>query len=161
MPKDNINLNVQKPIMIKQSPIIMLCGEVLAVVRIKNNNNQQQVSHATQLTADGQLLLLAADNNVNITGSQVKGNQGAFVKTTQGDVVIDNAMSETISKIDERTGTAFNITKSSHKNETNKQTSTGSELISDAQLTVVSGNDVNVIGSLIKSADKLGIHSFR
>lgn len=33
--KDNINLNVQKPIMIKQSPIIMLCGEVLVVVRIK------------------------------------------------------------------------------------------------------------------------------
>ena len=26
-------------------------------------------------------------------------------------------------------------------------------------MTVVSGNDVNVIGSLIKSADKLGIHS--
>ncbi|WP_163434541.1 hypothetical protein, partial [Escherichia coli] len=81
-------------------------------------------------TADGQLLL-AAENSVKITGSQVKGNQGAFVKTTQGDVVIDNAISETITKTDERTGTAFNITKNSHKNETNQQLSTGSELVSD------------------------------
>ncbi|MDM3649986.1 hypothetical protein, partial [Proteus mirabilis] len=76
-----------------------------------------------------------------------------FVKTTQCDVVIDNEMIETISKIDERTGTAFNINKSSNKNETNKQTSTVFELISDAKLTVVSGNDFIVIGSLIKSAD--------
>ncbi|BDR98745.1 calcium-independent hemolysin HpmA [Proteus mirabilis] len=156
--KDNINLNVQKTNNDKTVTDNHVMWGGIGGGQNKNNNNQQQVSHATQLTADGQLLL-AADNNVNITGSQVKGNQGAFVKTTQGDVVIDNAMSETISKIDERTGTAFNITKSSHKNETNKQTSTGSELISDAQLTVVSGNDVNVIGSLIKSADKLGIHS--
>lgn len=156
--KENINLNVQNTNNDKTVTDNHVVWGGIGGGNNKNNNNKQEVSHSTQLTADGQLLL-AADNSVKVTGSQVKGNQGAFVKTTQGDVVIDNAISETITKTDERTGTAFNITKNSHKNETNQQHSTGSELVSDAELTVVSGKDVNVIGSLIKSADELGIES--
>lgn len=156
--KDSINLNVQNTNNDKTVTDNHVVWGGIGGGNNKNNNNKQEVSHSTELTADGQLVL-AADNSVKITGSQVKGNQGAFVKTTQGDVVIDNAISETITKTDERTGTAFNITKNSHKNETNQQLSTGSELVSDAELTVLSGNDVNVIGSLIKSADELGIQS--
>ncbi|MEQ4923365.1 calcium-independent hemolysin HpmA [Proteus hauseri] len=156
--KDSIHLNVQNTNNDKTVTDNHVVWGGIGGGNNKNNNNKQEVSHSTQLTADGQLVL-AADNSVKITGSQVKGHQGAFVKTAQGDVVIDNAISETITKTDERTGTAFNITKNSHKNETNQQLSTGSELVSDAELTVLSGKDVNVIGSLIKSADELGIQS--
>lgn len=156
--KDNIHLNIQNTNNDKTITDNHVVWGGIGGGNNKNNNNKQNISHGTAVTANGQLVL-ATDNNVKITGSQVKGNQGAFVKTTKGDVVIDNAISETISKVDERTGTAFNITKNSHKNETNQQVSKGSELVSDAELTVLSGKDLHVIGSLIESADELGIQS--
>ena len=114
--------------------------------RQQNNSNRREVSHASELTSDG-TLRLNGQQGVTITGSKARGKEGGPVTTTQGGLRIDNALSTTVDKIDARTGTAFNITSSSHKADNSYQSSTASELKSDTNLKLVSRKDTDVIGS--------------
>ncbi|WP_268597159.1 hemagglutinin repeat-containing protein, partial [Escherichia coli] len=96
---------------------------------------------------------------VTITGSKARGQKGGEVTATHGGLRIDNALSTTVDKIDARTGTAFNITSSSHKADNSYQSSTASELKSDTNLTLVSHKDADVIGSQVASGGELSVES--
>lgn len=124
----------------------------------KNNSNRREVSHASELTSDG-TLRLNGQQGVTITGSKARGKEGGLVTTTQGGLRIDNALSTTVDKIDARTGTAFNITSSSHKADNSYQSSTASELKSDTNLKLVSRKDTDVIGSQVTSGGELSVTS--
>lgn len=123
-----------------------------------NNNNIAETSHRSEITADGKMLVIG-NNGVSITGSKVKGVDDGYVQAANGGIRIDNAVSVTTTKIDERTGVAFNITGSSHKANNSNEKVIGSELVSDANLKVISKDNVDVIGSMIKSAGELGIET--
>ncbi|MEL5306689.1 hemagglutinin repeat-containing protein [Serratia nevei] len=124
----------------------------------KNNSNRREISHASELTSDG-TLRLNGQQGVTITGSKARGKEGGLVTATQGGLRIDNALSTTVDKIDARTGTAFNITSSSHKADNRYQSSTASELKSDTNLKLVSRKDTDVIGSQVTSGGELSVTS--
>lgn len=127
---------------------------------IDHNNNDKKVetSHRSEITADGNILVVG-NKGVSITGSKVKASKDGYVQAAEGGIKIDNAISTTTTKIDERTGVAFNITGSSHKANNRDEKVTGSELVSDANLKIISKDNVDVIGSLVKSAGELGIET--
>ncbi|MGN6040296.1 hemagglutinin repeat-containing protein [Serratia marcescens] len=124
----------------------------------KNNSNRREISHASELTSGG-TLRLNGQQGVTITGSKARGQKGGEVSATHGGLRIDNALSTTVDKIDARTGTAFNITSSSHKADNSYQSSTASELKSDTNLTLVSHKDADVIGSQVASGGELSVES--
>ncbi|WP_431712468.1 hemagglutinin repeat-containing protein [Serratia marcescens] len=124
----------------------------------KNNSNRSEISHASELTSGG-TLRLNGQQGVTITGSKARGQKGGEVTATHGGLRIDNALSTTVDKIDARTGTAFNITSSSHKADNSYQSSTSSELKSDTNLTLVSHKDADVIGSQVASGGELSVES--
>jgi hemolysin len=123
-----------------------------------NNSKNAETSHRSEITANGNIII-GAKENVAITGSKVKAAKDGFVQAKDGGIRIDNAISTTTTRIDERTGVAFNITESSKKANNSEQKSTGSEVVSEANLKIISKDDVNVIGSLVKSAGELGIET--
>lgn len=123
-----------------------------------NNDKYAETSHSSEITADGNILISVKDD-VAITGSKVKATKDGFVQAKEGGIKIDNAISTTTSKVDERTGVAFDITGSSKKANNSEEKSTGSEVISEANLKIISKKDVDVIGSLVKSAGELGIET--
>lgn len=123
-----------------------------------NNDKNAETSHRSEITAEGNILVVG-NKGVSITGSKVKGAKDGYVQAAEGGIKIDNAISTTTTKIDERTGVAFNITGSSHKANNRDEEITGSELVSDANLKILSKDNVDVIGSLVKSAGELGIET--
>lgn len=123
-----------------------------------NNNKNAETNHRSEITADGKILVIG-NKGVSITGSQVKGAKDGYVQADQGGIKIDNAMSTTTTKIDERTGVVFNITGSAHKANNSDEKIIGSELASDANLKIISKDNVDVIGSMIASAGELGIET--
>ncbi|HEN3669746.1 TPA: hemagglutinin repeat-containing protein [Yersinia enterocolitica] len=127
---------------------------------IDHNNNKKnaETSHSSEITAEGNILVIG-NKGVSITGSKVKAAQDGYVQSADGGIKIDNAISTTTTKIDERTGVVFNITGSSHKANNRDEQITGSELVSDANLKIISKDNVDVIGSMVKSAGELGIET--
>ncbi|MGT3163533.1 hemagglutinin repeat-containing protein [Yersinia enterocolitica] len=123
-----------------------------------NNDKNAEVSHRSEITAEGNILVVG-NKGVSITGSKVKAAKDGYVQAAEGGIKIDNAISTTTTKIDERIGVAFNITGSSHKANNRDEKVTGSELVSDANLKIISKDNVDVIGSLVKSAGELGIET--
>ncbi|MBW5822674.1 hemagglutinin repeat-containing protein [Yersinia enterocolitica] len=123
-----------------------------------NNDKNAEVSHRSEITAEGNILVVG-NKGVSITGSKVKADKDGYVQAAEGGIKIDNAVSITTTKIDERTGVAFNITGSSHKANNSDEKITGSELVSDANLKIITKDNVDIIGSLVKSAGELGIET--
>ncbi|HHH1694433.1 TPA: hemagglutinin repeat-containing protein [Yersinia enterocolitica] len=123
-----------------------------------NNDKNAEVSHRSEITAEGNILVVG-NKGVSITGSKVKADKDGYVQAAEGGIKIGNAVSITTTKIDERTGVAFNITGSSHKANNSDEKITGSELVSDANLKIIAKDNVDIIGSLVKSAGELGIET--
>ncbi|PHM25551.1 hemagglutinin repeat-containing protein [Xenorhabdus ehlersii] len=124
----------------------------------KDNRDKSETHHISEVTA-GELLLLTGENGVTITGSKVKAQKGAYVRTHEGQLTIDNAVSHISKEVDERKGTIFNITKNTNQEHNKHEKSSGSQLISDADLKLLSDKDINVIGSLTKSAGELQLNT--
>ena len=120
------------------------------------SSSSEQTLYGSSIVA-GKDVLLGAKNGVSITGGAVKGATGAFVNA--GSVDIRNATTTDTASSSNRTGTIFNITKNRTSNNSVTQQVTGSVLESDADLTVVSEGNVDVVGSSLKAAQKLGIQS--
>lgn len=104
-------------------------------------------------------VLLAATNGVTVAGGTVKGKTGAFVNAGTGSVNIKSATTVDIENNSNRTGTVFNITKNKTQNTNIAQKVNGTVLASDAELTVVADKNINVIGSSLQAAEKLGIQT--
>ncbi|SFU84457.1 hemagglutinin repeat-containing protein [Xenorhabdus koppenhoeferi] len=124
----------------------------------KDHRDKSETHHISEVTAGGHLLLTGM-NGVTITGSTVKAQQGAYVQANDGQLTIDNAVSHTYKEVDERKGTIFNITKNTNQEHNKQQKSSGSHLSSDADLQLLSNKDINVIGSLAKSAGELNLNT--
>ncbi|MDE9557795.1 hemagglutinin repeat-containing protein [Xenorhabdus bovienii] len=124
----------------------------------KNNHYEDKTHVSSEITADGRVLL-TGKKGINITGSKVKGKLGSYSDAVDGDLTIDNAVNNTNKNINERTGTVFNITNQSNKKNSKEENSVKSEVTSDADLKLISNKDINVIGSLVKSADELNINT--
>ncbi|KLU15044.1 MULTISPECIES: hemagglutinin repeat-containing protein [Xenorhabdus] len=124
----------------------------------KDNRDKSETHHISEVTADGHLLLTGT-KGVTITGSNVKAQKGAYVQANEGPLIIDNAVSYISQEVDERKGTIFNITKNTNQEHNKQQKSSGSQLISDVDLKLLSNKDINVIGSLAKSAGKLQLNT--
>ncbi|AOM41968.1 hemagglutinin repeat-containing protein [Xenorhabdus hominickii] len=124
----------------------------------RNNLDKTETHHISEVTAEGHLLL-AGMNGVTITGSKVKAQKGAYVEANDGYLTIDNAVSHTYKEKDERKGTLFNITKNTNQEQNQQQKSSGSYLISDTDLKLLANKDINIIGSLAKSADELQLNT--
>lgn len=120
------------------------------------SSSSEQTLYGSSIVA-GKDVLLGAKNGVSITGGAVKGATGAFVNA--GSVDIRNATTTDTASSSNRTGTIFNITKNRTSSNSVTQQVTGSVLESDADLTVVSQGNVDVVGSSLKAAQKLGITS--
>ncbi|MCT8352788.1 hemagglutinin repeat-containing protein [Photorhabdus kayaii] len=124
----------------------------------KDNSELKETNHASELTANGRLLLSGYEG-IAITGSKVKAVQGAFVNANSGELTIDNAVSHINHKVDERTGTVLNITNSSKRTNRQQQKSHGSELVSEAELKLLSDEDINIIGSQVQSTGALSLNT--
>ncbi|MBD2796909.1 hemagglutinin repeat-containing protein [Xenorhabdus sp. 18] len=124
----------------------------------KDNRDTSETHHISEVTSGGHLLL-NGKNGVTITGSKVKAQKGAYVAAHDGQLTIDNAVSHTYKEVDERKGTIFNITKNTNQEHNQQQKSSGSHLVSDADLKLLSNQDINVIGSLTKSAGELQLNT--
>ncbi|MDX7986206.1 filamentous hemagglutinin N-terminal domain-containing protein [Xenorhabdus sp. 12] len=124
----------------------------------KNNSDKSETHHASEVTANGHLLLSGV-NGITITGSKIKAQKGAYVEANDGHLTIDNAVSHLSKTVDERKGTIFNITKNTNQEQNKQQKSSGSYLSSDTELKLLSNKDINVIGSLAKSAGELQLNT--
>ncbi|CDM91208.1 hemagglutinin repeat-containing protein [Xenorhabdus bovienii] len=124
----------------------------------KNNHYEDKTQVSSEITTDGRVLL-TGKTGISITGSKVKGKQGSYSDAVDGELTIDNAVNNTNKNINERTGAIFNITNQSNKNNSIEERSVKSEVTSDADLKLISNKDINVIGSLVKSADELNINT--
>lgn len=122
------------------------------------NNNSREISHASEITSSG-MLRLNGKQGVTITGSKARGTEGGQVISTHGGLRIDNAQSIIVDKSDTRTGTAFNITSSSHKVDNSYQQNSASELKSDTNLKLISSKDIDVFGSQVNSNGQLIVSS--
>lgn len=116
----------------------------------------QENLQATSLTTKGDLLI-GAKEGVNISGSTVKGDKSASVNAGNGTLNITATKTSSSESQRKRQGTIFNITKSSLKKNQQTEVVTGSTLASDTNLQLVSDKNVNVLGSALKAAEKLGI----
>lgn len=121
-----------------------------------DNDKNQEISHSSSFTSDGEMLI-AGDKGVSISGSKVISQKEGFIQAPNGGLTVDSVINTTTDKINERVGVAFNITGSSHNANNSTQESTGSELISETNLKLVTKDDINVVGSLVKAADELRI----
>ncbi|MDN0124519.1 hemagglutinin repeat-containing protein [Yersinia aleksiciae] len=155
---NEVEINVQKTINQKKTNGRNEQNLGLGGIDHNNNDKNAETSHRSEITANGNILI-TGNKGVAITGSKVKAAKDGYVQAEQGGIKIDNAISTTTTKIDERTGVAFNITGSSHKANNSDEKITGSELASEANLKIVSKDNVDVIGSLVKSAGELGIET--
>ena len=79
------------------------------------------------------------------------------MQTGQGALVIENGISRTAKHIDNRDGGAFNITRSTLRENSEDTRVERSELKSEADLRLAGKNDITIAGSLIESAGTLKI----
>ncbi|CQH62615.1 hemagglutinin repeat-containing protein [Yersinia enterocolitica] len=127
-------------------------GSNISIIAKKKNHLDAAIIDGKNIVMHGGNIQLNAEK---LTNTHTDG----YVQAAEGGIKIDNAVSITTTKIDERTGVAFNITGSSHKANNSDEKITGSELVSDANLKIIAKDNVDIIGSLVKSAGELGIET--
>lgn len=154
----NINITVSKGRYLEQQQENFTYWGGIGGGYNKNNHKNHQTITSSNIQANHDLLLLG-EKNINISGSRVKGRNQALVKTSTGQVIIDNATRFDYTNIRQRQGTAFNITTASTHNHSYTQATTASEVKSDVNLKVVGFNGINISGSILNSAGELGLYS--
>ncbi|QBC43090.1 hemagglutinin repeat-containing protein [Iodobacter fluviatilis] len=122
----------------------------------KNNGIDQSIHVRSNINSAGRLSLIGAQG-IRVNGSTVKASQGAYAQATAGGIIIDSARDLNKTSIDQRNGTVFNITSSSNQTKSSVETNQASTLQSDADLNIVSAQDIAVIGSNIKAKDQLSL----
>lgn len=124
----------------------------------KNNQDNQESITRTTINA-GQDLLLSGGKNIDITASQVTGGHQGLVQSLAGKVTVDSIITTIDKKVNQRNGTAFNITSSSENSHTNTQQSVGSEVKSNTNLKIVGSDGITISGSILSTAGELGLSS--
>ncbi|PID51334.1 MAG: hypothetical protein CR960_01360, partial [Pasteurellales bacterium] len=114
-----------------------------------------QVKNGTQLNVDG-IALLNGKNGVNIKGSTVNSKGNGFVKSDA------NVNVESVKQVEEvtkgyRKGSLFDITKEADEKWNLTTNNHASNLRSDADLTVVTPKNINVVGSKLQAAGLVNV----
>ncbi|MCX7205266.1 MAG: hemagglutinin repeat-containing protein [Proteobacteria bacterium] len=122
----------------------------------KNNGTEQSINVRSNINSGGKLSLIG-EQGIRVNGSTVKAKQGAYAQATAGGVIIDSARDLSKTSVDQRNGTVFNITSNSNQTKSSVETNQASTLQSDADLNIVSAQDIAVIGSNIKAKDQLSL----
>ncbi|MEO4026518.1 hemagglutinin repeat-containing protein [Chromobacterium vaccinii] len=121
----------------------------------RDNGKTDTVNTGSDLTAGGKLTLQG--DSVAIAGSRARGEQDAVAISRNGDVSIDSVVNQSQTRTDQRSGTAFNITKSSSKGNASQQQAVNAELKSDTNLTIQSAKDVAISGSQVRAGGELNV----
>ncbi len=123
-----------------------------------SDKHSEQNSHASVFQAGGEIII-AADAGVQITGSQIKSEQGGVIHANEGEININNAVNTRTDSNSSRNGTIFNITNRSAKSYQQIDKVSGSEVVAETSLDIVSGKDVNVRASSVDTNGSLNITS--
>ena len=114
-------------------------------------NNRTENLHGSSITANSNVVL-GAKTASTFTAVPLKRPSQYIRQLKAGNVDIKNATSTDTSSQSARKGTIFNITTSKTSSNSSIEKVTGSTLVSNADLTVVSSKDINVIGSALFAA---------
>ncbi len=123
-----------------------------------SDKHSENNSHASVIQAGGEITI-TADAGVAITGSQVKADQGGVIHANEGEISINNTVNTRTESNSNRSGTIFNITRSSDKSDQQVDKVSGSEVVAETSLDIVSGKDVNVRASSVDTNGSLNITS--
>lgn len=116
----------------------------------------RETLQAGELTAGGKLAI-AAKHGVDVAGSVVKGVKDAVVDAGDKALTVRHAATANSDSQATRQGTVFNITKSSHSQDSIEEVVTGSTLASDTNLRLATADDVNVTGSKVHAGGDLDV----
>lgn len=100
-------------------------------------------------------LIVKADGDVRISGSQVRGSTESSVITDKGSLIIDGAQDKSHVKNHDRDSKFFGISNNETRENTRNSTTVRSELTSDTNLTLKSARDIEVAGSTVKAGGTL------
>lgn len=104
-----------------------------------------------------QLVVLQAKKGVDIAGSRVISDKGAYVYTDQGHLTIDSVVNRLDESNYQRIGSIFDITKDKRQSHRRQDSSQGSTLFSESNLKLLSRQDIDVVGSQVKTNGLLDI----
>lgn len=121
----------------------------------RDNGKTDTVNTGSDLTAGGKLTLRG--DSVAIAGSRARGERDAVAISRNGDISIDSVVNQSQTRTDQRSGTAFNITKSSSKGNASQQQAVNAELKSDTNLSIQSAKDVAISGSQVRAGGELNV----
>ncbi|TDR76524.1 hemolysin [Paludibacterium purpuratum] len=121
-----------------------------------NDRDQQALNVPSEVRAQG-ALRVEAGQDIQIVGSTVKGEHGAYAVTRRGSVQVAHATDLTQSQIDERRGGVFDIQTQRRYGSETQQVAHSAQLTSDTNLTLASGADVAVDGSQVEAGGALTV----
>ncbi|WP_028536677.1 hemagglutinin repeat-containing protein [Paludibacterium yongneupense] len=110
---------------------------------------------ASEIGANGRLGM-AAGRNIHISGSAVLGREDA-VAAAGGDVVIDNGIESTQTRVRESRGGVFSIPTASRDDSRSEERAIGSEVRAESNLRIGSQGDFALIGSRVDAGGWLAI----
>ncbi|VVO88231.1 Hemolysin [Pseudomonas fluorescens] len=102
-------------------------------------------------------LIVKADGDVRITGSQVRGTTESSVITDKGSLIIDGVQDKSHLNNHDKDSKFFGISKNETRQNTRDSTTVRSELTSDTNLTLKSAMDIEVAGSTVKAGGTLNV----
>lgn len=114
--------------------------------------------HASSIQLSGQGLL-AAKNGVSISGSTIEAQEESFIHAGKGKLSINGVVEQDSRRLHQRIGTVLNITKSEHQQDSQTQSAANAVVQSASNLRLISGDDVELNGAMVKAAQTLGINS--
>jgi hemolysin len=124
----------------------------------QNDSKNDTVNLPSALQAGGRLAV-RADGDIRISGSKVKGEQGAVAVTQGGEMHIEHVTDTMQSHIDTRRGGAFDIQTGRRLGDGESEVVKGAELASDTNLRLRSRGDFSVDGSQLTATGTLDIRA--
>ncbi|BEV72542.1 hemagglutinin repeat-containing protein [Paludibacterium sp. THUN1379] len=123
----------------------------------RHNDQKEQARHQpTQVLAQGKLMV-SAEKDIRIVGSEAQGQQGAQADTRQGNLQIQHATDLTKSMVDQRTGGVFDIQTHRSLGSHGQDTVAAAAVMSESNLRLASGKDVAVSGSRVAATGALNV----
>lgn len=121
-----------------------------------SSDSANTLTQGSDLQAGGTTYLVA-DGDVRVRGSRVKAVDGVYAVSRNGGIGIDVAKGTSLTSSSDSSQTVFGITTDASSTQTTQQVIKGSDLLSDANLTLISADDTEIIGSLLQAAGDIGI----
>ena len=119
------------------------------------DSDQGKTLHQGSAINAGGKLIVKAEGDVHISGSQVRGTTESSVITDKGLLIIDGVRDTSDISTHNKDNKFLNISKNETRANTQDNTTVRSELTSDTNLTLKSARDIDVVGSTVKAGGTL------